>query len=442
MSLKGLIFIGIFGLCAGGALFFPHLGIYGYLADYCINPGDQWWSAPFAGLGIRYSLTLALATFVGIILRRDKLKFGEEFFYLQEWFILLFLGVVWALTIFGPETVGRYTIADHPSIKLTKIVIFTLMMTHVVTDIKKLSGLFWTLASVSLVLGLKAWDTPYSRFIGGRLEGIGGADFGEANFFAAFMAAMLPLIGIQFLRSKHWIGKLYALICGAFTADAVVLCRSRGAFLGMAMGALAALWFTPKNLRKKVFVLLLVGTLGVVYLTDNTFVERIMTITTEQEDMDESASSRIELWKAGAKIFIKNPLGIGPGNWYQTIGQYIPEYEGKDSHNTYVKCAVELGFFGIFLFLSLLFQAYLNLKKVFYGLKLFSYEESVDFNQYYFAIIVAIIILLTCALTITMIYIEVVWVLLMLPVCLRRALDNVIIENKLVSDKEQNKPIF
>lgn len=51
MSLKGLLFIGTFVVCAVGALFLPHLGIYGYIADYCINPSDKWWAAPFSRLG-------------------------------------------------------------------------------------------------------------------------------------------------------------------------------------------------------------------------------------------------------------------------------------------------------------------------------------------------------------------------------------------------------
>ena len=41
MSLKGLLYIGLFGLCAVGALFLPQLGIYGYIADYCINPAGS-----------------------------------------------------------------------------------------------------------------------------------------------------------------------------------------------------------------------------------------------------------------------------------------------------------------------------------------------------------------------------------------------------------------
>ena len=430
MSFKGLIYIGLFGLCAIGALFLPQLGIYAYIADYCISPGGQWWGAPFAAMGLRGSFTLAAATLVGMILHFNRLKYGKKFLSAQERWLLVFLAFVWILFWISPETAGRYTTHDHPSVKLTKIFVFVLMMTHVLTDVRKLNGLFWVLSTVSLFLGVKAWETPYSRFVRGRLEGIGGPDFAEANFFAAFMAAMLPIIAIQFLRSKSWMLRLYALVCGAFTANAVILCRSRGAFLGLVAGAFASVWFAPQKLRKKVLVLLLVGVVGGVYLTDRTFIERIMTITTDQGTMDESSSSRIELWKAGGRMFLRNPVGIGPGNWYQTIGRYIPEYEGKDSHNTFVKCAVELGAAGFFLFLLLIFLSYRNLRRIERDLAADHSEEANDFRQYFFAMVVSMAILLTCALTITMIYTEILWVVLMLPLCLRRAHDNAVLERR------------
>jgi O-antigen ligase len=434
MSLKGLVFIGIFGFCTLGALFLPQLGIYGYIADYCINPADQWWGRPFAGYGLRFSFTLAVATLIGIYLQRSKVRFGEVFFVRQETLLLLFLGLVWLLTLLGPETVGRYTVTDHPSIKLTKITVFALMMTHVITDIPKLSGLFWVFTSASLLLGIKAWDLPYRRFVKGRLEGIGGADFAEANFFAAFMAAMLPLIAIQFLRCRTWYGKLFCLASGAFTANAIILCRSRGAFLGLLAGAVTTCLLAPRKHRKAIVALLILGIAGFVYLTDDLFVSRVSSITTDQETMDSSSSSRIELWKAGAKIFASNPLGIGPGNWYQKIGHYLPHYQGKDSHNTYVKCVVELGIFGISLFLLLLWQAYGNLKRVHDGALRLDHEDADTFSQYYLAILVSLVIILVCGLTITMIYIEIIWLLLMLPVCLRRALDNRLAELATVGD--------
>ncbi|MFA5700864.1 MAG: O-antigen ligase family protein [Desulfuromonas sp.] len=429
MSNKGLLFISLFFFCTVGALFLPHLGIYGYLADYCLNPADQWWGRPFARMGFRFSFTLAVATLAGIILQRKNLKFGEKALYNQEWTLIFFLALVWMVFFLTPETVGRYGSTDHPTLKLTKIFIFLLMMTHVITDLKKLKGLFAVLASASLLLGIKAWSVPYSQFARGRLEGIGGADFAEANFFAAFMAAMLPLIGIMFLRSRV-VGKLYYAVCGAFTANAMILCRSRGAFLGLIAGAVAALFFIPRNYRKHLIVLLLAGIVGIVYLSDDSFIQRIMSISTDQSEMDESSASRIRLWKAGVQMVTSHPLGIGPGNWYQTIGRYIPEYEGKDSHSTYVKCLAELGLIGMAVFMLLILQAYQNLRQVYIQRHKLPPSEEEEFTHFYFAIIVSIVIFLTCALTITMVYTEILWVLLLLPVCLKRALDNYEIEQE------------
>lgn len=434
MSVKGLLFISLFFFCTLSALALPHIGVYGYIADYCINPASQWWGRPFAQMGVRFSFTLALATMVGIVWQWKKLQFGDSILYRQEVTLLLFLSLVWVLTFVGPDTVGRYTLTDHPSIKLTKIIIFALMMSHVLTDLKKINGLFWVLATAALLLGLKAYSTPYGQFMRGRLEGIGGADFAEANFFAAFMAAMLPIIAIQFLKSGGW-GKLYALASGAFTLNAVILCRSRGAFLGLMAGMFVAVLWAPKQHRKKIVALLFIGMLGGIYLTDSAFIERITTITTEQEDMDSSTASRLELWKAGVRMVVNNPLGIGPGNWYQTIERYLPEYRGKDSHSTYVKCVAELGVVGISLFMLLLLQAYLNLKKVHDEATRLPEEVADEFRQYYFAIVVSMAVLLVCALAITMIYTEIVWIMLMLPVCLRRAFDNCLSSDKLSEGK-------
>ena len=131
---------------------------------------------------------------------------------------------------------------------------------------------------------------------------------------------------------------------------------------------------------------------------------------------------------------MNNPLGIGPGNWYQTIGSYIPELAGKDSHSTYVKCLAELGVLGISVFILLLLQAYLSLRKTYKNIQYLPDQQAEEFSHYYFAIIVSIVIFLTCSITITTIYTEVLWLLLMLPVCLLRALDNYRIEKDLLEN--------
>jgi len=429
MSLKGLVFIIIFFICVVGASFAPHLGIYGYLVDYCISPAQQWWGRPFANIGIRFSLILALATIVGVFLQRSKLNFGKSILYDQEKSLIFLLAVVWLLFFISPETVGRYGSVDHPSVKFTKVVIFILLMTHVLTDLKKLNGLFWVLSSVSLYLGFRAWQTPYGRFVGGRLEGIGGADFAEANFLAAFMAAMLPIIGIQFMKSKLWYGKVYFFLCAAFAANTLSLCRSRGAFVGLAAGAFVACFFAPKKIRKQVFVLMIIGALGMLYVSDDYFFKRISSISIDQGAMDSSSATRIEFWKAGYRMFMDKPLGVGPGNFFQTIGHYLPEAEGRDTHNTYIRCATELGFAGIFLLILLIWQSIKNLLRLHKTL-ITSHGESVtEYSFYLFSMIISMVIVLACGMTITMTYTEFFWLIVMLPVCLKRSFDNESINN-------------
>ena len=164
--------------------------------------------------------------------------------------------------------------------------------------------------------------------------------------------------------------------------------------------------------------------MGGIYVSDPQFLTRIATITSSSEERDESAASRLRLWQAGAKMFADNPFGIGIGNWYQTIGYYIPEYEAKDSHNTYVKCAVELGVQGILVYVLFIFIAFLQLRQVRKISATLPQSVGDDLVLCSFGLTVSLAIILTCGLTITLIYTEIIWILLMLPVCLRRALDN------------------
>lgn len=417
--------MGLFTISSIGALFLPYLGIYGYIADYCIGPAGQWWEAPVSGLGIRYSLTLAMATMTGYLLQKKSLRYGSEFIQTHEVLIFLFLGIVWLSFVIGDSTTGRYSTVDHPTVKFTKIIVFIFLLTHIITEKKNFDGLLWVFIISSLILGAKAWDMPRRAFVRGRLEGIGGADFSESNFFAAFMAGMLPLIGAQLLRSKTWISRIICFLSAGFTANAIVLCRSRGAFVGLAAGGLAALFFSPKEHRKKIVICLILGILGGLYVTDAQYLKRLGTIiVSDKEERDESAGSRFKLWSAGMKMVADKPMGIGIGNWYQTIGKYIPEYTGKDSHSTYVKCVAELGVQGFTVFgLFVLYSFYL-IRWVRLQSDLFEKEVSDDYKLITFGLFISLVVYLSCALTITMIYTEITWILLMLPACLKRVIEN------------------
>jgi len=423
--LKTILWGGFFVVTAAGALWNPLLGIIGYVGHYCVGPDQQWWNAPLRPLGLRYSFTLALTTAAGMVLHWPKLRFGRELLTRQEKLVLLFLGLVWLSVLIGPETTGRYTKPgiDHPSVKFTKVVIFALMLTHVVTTRKDLDRVLWVLVVGALILGLQAWSTPRRAFLRGRLEGVGGPDFTDANAFAVYMAAMLPLIGVQFLRSR-WLGKALTFVAAAYAANAVVLARSRGAFVALAGGVVTAAVVAPQRHRKKIALGLILAIAGGFYLADPQFIERMSTITTEETEMGQSSANRIEIWRAGLRMFKDHPLGVGAGNFYQTIGQYAPQHAGRDAHNTFIRCMCELGIQGIAAFALLIGWAVpslLRMRRVPRGV---AAPERHRRELVSYAFLVSLVIVLAGCLTLSLVYVEFLWWFLLLPVCLGRSIAN------------------
>ena len=411
MGLRTILFILLFVLCSIGALFAPILGILGYVGDYGIWPQGKWWHAPLSPLGIRYSYILAVLTAVGIALNWRKLRFGASFLARQEKLILIFLGAVWLSVALGERTLVQPTLVDHPAVKLTKVIIFTLMLSHVVTDLKQLNRLLWVLTIIALILGLQAYDMPQTAFVRARLELVGGADFRESNFLAAYLVAMLPLIGVQFFRSGWW-GKAVCLIAGVFATNAIILTRSRGAVLGIVAAIPVAVFLAPRKYRKKILVGLIIAGFGGLYLTDPGFRTRTTTILRTEEERGASAQGRTEIWRGAVSMILSNPLGVGAGNFQQAIGQYAPEYENRDAHNTYLRCAAELGFLGIAMFIVLIVNTFLSLKRT---MSLARELPETQQNQLIYiahAFIVSLCAFLVCGITITLLYNEACWWLL------------------------------
>jgi O-antigen ligase len=419
MSLKAILFILAFVGCAAGALAVPLLGVLGYAGVYCVGPDTQWWNAPLRVLGIRYSYVLALVTAVGIAINWRRLEFCKPLLLSQEKLLLVFLAVVWLSLLIGEPTVGRYEKWDHPSLKVTKIAVFTMMLTHVVGNRDRLKWFLWVLVGGALLLGLRAFTMSRSAFSGGRLEGIGGPDFVEANYFGAFCATMVPLIGVQFLRTG-WLGRALCLAAGVFTVNAIVLTRSRGAVVGLALGAVVAVMGAPKKHRVKIILGMVVVLIGGLRLADPQFISRTATITSGEESRDASAQSRIVLTEGGLRMLADHPLGIGAGNWYQTVGRYLPQYPGKDAHNTYMKCVCELGIQGALVFGALIVNAFWTLRKVLRQVDRLPAALRGDVTYLAFGIMVSLAVLLGCCLTMTLLYVEFLWWILMLPVCLER----------------------
>jgi len=425
MAIKTVLFMIGFIVCSGGALFAPVLGVLGYVGHYNLGPERQWWIAPIRGLGLRYSFTLAVMTAVGMLLNLRKLRFGKSVLNRHEILILTYLGWVWILYAISEPTVGaRYALVDHPAVKLTKVIIFVLMMSHIVTDFRKLNWLLWALVLGALVLGMQAYDTPRSSFMQGRLETVGGPDFRDSNRLGGYLAATLFIIGAQFVRSG-WFARAVCFLAGGFAANAVVLTRSRGALMGAAGGCVVSMLLAPKRHRLKIFIGLTLAFAGGLYLSDPQFRARMSTITRPPEQRDRSAQNRIEIWRGGVKMLMSNPLGVGPGNFHQSIGKYTGgRFNGSDAHSTYVRCACDLGFPGLALLGMLILNAARSLRRSMKQAHELPGELQNRVLWMSYGAAASLGALLTYGLTATLIYFEAFWWVLALPICISRATEN------------------
>ena len=123
-------------------------------------------------------------------------------------------------------------------------------------------------------------------------------------------------------------------------------------------------------------------------------------------------------------MVLSNPLGVGAGNFQQAIGRYAPGYQNVDAHNTYLRCAAELGLLGITIYAIMIFYALLSLKRIMSRAREFPQTEQDQFTYIAYALAISLCTFLGCGMTITLLYGEAWWWLLILPVCLQRALEN------------------
>jgi O-antigen ligase len=121
-------------------------------------------------------------------------------------------------------------------------------------------------------------------------------------------------------------------------------------------------------------------------------------------------------------MFADHPLGVGAGSFYTAVGSYDPLYVGRDCHNTYIRCAAELGFPGILVFLALIVNAFLMLRRI-PSLALGTPIEK-DIRWDCLGLQVAFVVYLTAGFFMGLTYLEEFWWFFCLPVCLERAARN------------------
>ncbi|WP_028575389.1 O-antigen ligase family protein [Desulfonatronovibrio hydrogenovorans] len=423
LPLRTMAYFGLFSLAVLGAiLYHPIVGIYAYLVTYNVNPLGQWWGGYLPDFATRYAFILAVATSIGVFLHWGKLRM-QTVLERQEVLLILFLGVIWLSVLLGQGWGVHYNV-----IKMTKVVFIILLASRIITTFSFYEGMLWVLIISGLYLGFEMYSGSGVR-IGGRFHaGVGGSDFGEGNFLAAHFAYVIPLIGALFLKGT-WKSRGICLVSAVFILNAIVITRSRGAFLALGVGALAAIFLTIwlRGHRKKIAALMVLGVVGAVYLTDPGFWSRMETLQVSDEiteSRDASAVGRLVAWRGAWEMAQDYPLGVGVNESFNFLGIYVPEMENRDIHNTYLRCLAELGFHGLLMLVLLIGNAFWMLYRIDGSAKHLSQDRGMDYYLHSFALKIAILVYLTAAIFISSVFIEEFYWLLMMPVFLKRALDN------------------
>ncbi|MGH8208928.1 MAG: O-antigen ligase family protein [Steroidobacteraceae bacterium] len=347
------------------SLAWPWIGIVLSYIIALLAPQYIWWWA-FGGLRPSFwVLAPALAGFL-IAAVRGKVNFAPLNTRLNRCVALLWLCATIAY-YFGPyvDVVNEWRFYDPEFMfsLMQKTFLTYFVAVLLIDDTRKLK--FATVAILVTAAYMIYWANAqyflYHKF--GRIHGPtnlwGQGIYADENDFAVLFVTGFPFLFYlgEYLGNRIVKWALWGLII--FSWHAVFLTASRGALLGIG----AVLFVFALRSHKRAVGLAVIVCFVAIYAwqAGDVMKSRSATITTyEQED---SASSRIEAWRAAIGMMAAHPLtGVG----FASFGQAFPHFSDKRprvAHNTFFQIGGEWGIVAAGAYLLLMFSTLNRLRK-------------------------------------------------------------------------------
>jgi len=322
----------------GYALVHPWIGIMGWTWISIMNPHALSWrlqSMPVAA-------AMAIATFVGIVITKDRRQFYVTPPVLALMAFMLWMCITLPFSFYLEHSLTLWK-------RVMKIDLMILVAMVVLYSRKHITILTWVLVGSLAFYGVKGG--LFTIVTGGSYRVWGPQDsyIEGNNEIALALVMIIPMMRfLQLIVESVWVKRgltASMLLCAA----AAIGSYSRGALL--ALGAMAAvLWWRS---QKKAGGLILLVVLGFVMLSfmPEEWWERMGTIRTYQDDA--SAGGRINAWWMAFNVAKDNLFGGGftftrPG----ICAMYAPIPDDcRAAHSIYFMVLGEHGFIGLFLFL-------------------------------------------------------------------------------------------
>ncbi|MEO0577352.1 MAG: O-antigen ligase family protein [Pseudomonadota bacterium] len=320
----------------------PIYGLYTYFFAFYMAPSYGWWRNDVPDL--RYMFIAGIAAVIASLwLPRDnsRPRFYET---TPGKLFLMFVAFNWLQVMWAFDEAAQIEAATL----FTKHAVSFYLIYTFANSIERIKEIaFWH------VIGCGWFGYQALGAGGGRLETIGGPVAGSNELGVHITSGLI--FGGLLLLSLRGLRRIAVFSVLPLIANCLILTISRGAFLGFFVGGLAGYVAAPKRITKTYLILGILGLVMVVMLSHNAMIERFTesfaAFTTEEEQVDRSAASRVEIAKAGIKIGLAHPFGAGSTATERMSGQYLTLFEtGRAAHNTLAEVFAEHGFPGLILY--------------------------------------------------------------------------------------------
>lgn len=321
----------------------PMFGVLGYLFEYYLRPRLRWWGNFIPDW--RWNLMIGSVATVTFLLHRKSLP---EMPRLSNPAVRWLIALVCSMALVTSWAVDQPKSFDEV-VDFAKLLLFYGL---IVGNVRSM-GMFDAFMAANIAgagwWGWQAYVDP--RRVSGRLMFIGSSDSLNDNSAAAHLLTVLPILCVYALTAKDKRLRLLALAASPFIVNTFILCNSRGATVGLAVGMLVALLIARRGHRLR--MLGAAAAIAVMFyaLADQTFIDRQQTINDE-----DAGAERLETWAGAIRLLKDYPFGVGGGGFEFLSPIYISDIvaahdgETRSVHNTYLLVVTEWGVQGLFLF--------------------------------------------------------------------------------------------
>lgn len=321
-----------------------------YMLTFFAAPHLWWWGRDLPRL--RYAIIAGVVLIGAVALSRSQSQpdSSERRLTRVDWSAI---GIALNATLVHLLISSTPSVSINDYVELLKYVLLFFLISRAIQSREDLRVVVMSVALAAAYIGYEVTINERGDFSGSRLEGVGAPGADTSNGLASVMLLTLPLTGSLFISARNH-HKLTALLAAPLVLNVVLLCNSRGAFLGL-IGAGATFVLLARGAARKqaLKVTALGGVLLFLLLGDPDILNRFLTTFAGSEEMDRSAASRFDFWRAGLLMLADYPLGDGGGAFKFVHGRtYLTRVMGENAperslHNGYLTEATNWGVQGL-----------------------------------------------------------------------------------------------